>query len=489
MSRALHLRVAAIAVSVMALTLVIVAALTYELIRASGLQEMDRLLRQELEEIRLGLPGELAGAAGGDGRVSSAEADLAVQRYLAVHPGSDRHLTIIDLGGRRLSTRDGPGALEQLQVRGELPAGELGSVSTIDSAAGPLRVLSASLQTEQQAFGKATIIGPLGDTLAAARDALVRTILAGFIGLSIGGALLLVAVRRALQPVRDLAAAARLVDLSDLDTRVPEPTRMDEVGTTAHEFNRMLERISRDEQRRRELLSGVSHELRTPLAVARGHLELFESLGPADGEGAQETAAVVRGELDRLGRLLDDLSAVNSGEIASATAREPVFAPDVLTALRRRLDGLGVCGVEYGPAPPVVLLGDEDRLAQALLNLAVNARTHTPAGTPVRVDAWVRGAEVVFEVVDEGPGIDPGLLPDVFEPFITTRCTGSTRASGLGLAVVKAVTEAQGGRVELRSTPRGTCARLIFRTESRHPLNSTDLRDPVDGPGVPTHDC
>lgn len=474
MRHTLHLRVAAIAVSVMALTLVIVALLTYELIRASGLQEMDRLLRQELEEIRIGLPEELASAAGSDGRVSAAEVDLAVQRYLAVHPGSDRHLTVIDFGTRRLSTRDGPRSLEQLQVRGELPAGELGSVSTVSSAAGPLRVLSTPLQSQTQDFGTATIIGPLAGSLSEARDALVRTIVAGSIGLTFGAALLLAAVRRALQPVRNLAAAARMVDLSDLDARVPEPTRMDEVGYTAHEFNRMLERISRDEQQRRELLSGVSHELRTPLAVARGHLELFESLGPVDAGAAGDTAAVVRAELDRLSRIVDDLSAVNSGELASATAQEPVFAPDVLTALRRRLDGLGIHDVEFGQAPPVVLLGDEDRLAQALLNLAVNARMHTPAETPVRVGARVHGEEIVFEVVDEGTGVDPDVLPDAFEPFTTTRSAGANRASGLGLAVVKAVTQAQGGRVDLRSTPTGTSVLLTFPTESAESLDSTD---------------
>lgn len=465
MRRALHVRVAAIGVSVMALTLAIAALLTHELIEVGDRQEVDRLLRQELQEIQLALPEQLAAAAGSDGTASSAEADLAVQRYLAVHPGSDRHLTVIQIGSRRLSTRDGPPGLEPAEVSAILPTESTGSLQTIDSAAGPLRILSVPLNSGQDAVGSVTVVGSLSEGRDQADDALLRIAVAGSLGLLVGGLLLLLAVRRALQPVGALVVAARSVDLADLTSRVPDPPRLDEVGLLAHEFNRMLERISADEEQRRRLLSAVSHELRTPLAVARGHLELFESLGPRPGTSAVDTAAVVRRELDRLGRIVDDLTAVARGEPAGETARDPVFAPDVLTALENRLGGLGIDDIELTPAPPVVIVGDEDRLTQALLNLVVNAHTHTPPATSVRVGAHTYDGQLVFEVVDEGPGVDPEVLPSVFEPFVTTRPVGELRASGLGLTVVKAVTEAQGGRVDLDTGPRGTTVSLTFPIE------------------------
>ena len=109
-----------------------------------------------------------------------------------------------------------------------------------------------------------------------------------------------------------------------------------------------------------------------------------------------------------------------------------------------------------------MFIGDEDRVAQALLNLVVNARTHTPVTTPVRVGAQSADGHIVFDVTDQGPGIDPVLLPTVFEPFTTTRAEGAARASGLGLTVVKAVTEAQGGRVDLVSGSGGTTVWLSF---------------------------
>jgi signal transduction histidine kinase len=196
--------------------------------------------------------------------------------------------------------------------------------------------------------------------------------------------------------------------------------------------------------------------------VARGHLELLETLGPDSRQAVVDTAGVAREELDRLGRIVDDLTAITRGDTASDTASEPVFAPDVLEALHLRTAGLELEGVTIEPAPPVVLIGDEDRMTQALLNLVMNARTHL---RPVRQSAstpWWRGDHLAFRVIDEGPGIEPALLPTVFDPFVTTKTKGEGRASGLGLTVVKAVTEAQGGTVELSSGPHGTAVRLSF---------------------------
>ncbi|WP_375430872.1 ATP-binding protein [uncultured Friedmanniella sp.] len=462
MRHALHVRVAAIAVGVSALTLVIAALVTQELIQVGYRQELDRVLSQELDEVRLGLPTELREAAGDDGEATTAEVDAAAQRYLAVHPGSDRHLMVFEIGSRQLSTRDGPPELLRLQRLGTLPAGTLGSLRTVDSPAGPVRILSAPLTNATQTIGTVTVVGPLSEGRHQSRTALVRIALAGGIGLAVGGVILVFAVRRALQPVRALAVAARSVDLSDLKSRVPDQDRQDEVGVMAREFNRMLDRVSDDEEQRQRLLSAISHELRSPLAVARGHLELFETLGARPGYSATDTAAVVRRELDRLGRIVEDLTALNQGEVAGATARDPVFAPDVLDALAHRVEGLDLPHVNLGVAPPVVLLGDEDRLTQALLNLVVNARTHTPAGTQVSVQSDLRADRIVFRVIDDGPGIAPEVLPRVFEPFVTTKEGGPSRSSGLGLAVVKAVTEAQGGEVTLDSGPQGTTVSLAF---------------------------
>jgi two-component system OmpR family sensor kinase len=137
-----------------------------------------------------------------------------------------------------------------------------------------------------------------------------------------------------------------------------------------------------------------------------------------------------------------------------------------VTELRERVAGLGLDGVEVAEAPPVVIEADQQRLAQSLLNLVVNATTHTPDGTTVRVGAAVDGEWLRVTVADDGPGIDPSVRDRVFEPFVTTRSDGSGRGRGLGLAVVRTLTEAQGGRVDLTSSACGTTFDVYLRLAS-----------------------
>jgi two-component system, OmpR family, sensor kinase len=462
----LFLRIATIALATLAVTMLAAALLTAQLIRVEQRQSLDTVLRQEVSALALGLPDQLTAAAGPDGTADAAQVDRAVQQYLALHPGSQQHLTVITLGSRTISTQDGPPALVELNRSGSLPPGVDGRLLTVDSEAGPLRVLRTPVVSRGAQVAVVSVYGPLAPGLDQARQAFVRIGLASAVGLVVGGVVLLLALRKALRPVHELADAARSVDLRDLSSRVPEPRGSDEVSAMAAEFNRMLDRIDADEQKRTELLAAISHELRTPLAVARGHLELLETLGPADGQTAADTAAVARRELDRLSRIVDDLTALNAGGDSAAVEIGPVFAPDVIEALRDRVAGLGYADVEILDAQPVVVLGDEDRLTQALLALVVNARTHTPPGTPVSVRTASVDGHVEFRVSDTGPGLAPDVVKRAFEPFVTTKNLGPSRRSGLGLSVVRGVTEAQGGHVSLHTDQSGTHVSLRLRLDA-----------------------
>ena len=105
---------------------------------------------------------------------------------------------------------------------------------------------------------------------------------------------------------------------------------------------------------------------------------------------------------------------------------------------------------------------DLDRVLQAVLNLVVNARRHTPAGTHVTVRVGAvriaRGAVLDVRVADDGPGIPDALRARVFEPF----ARGGRGSTGLGLSVVRAVAAAHGGGVDLGSGPAGTTVRVRF---------------------------
>jgi two-component system OmpR family sensor kinase len=101
------------------------------------------------------------------------------------------------------------------------------------------------------------------------------------------------------------------------------------------------------------------------------------------------------------------------------------------------------------PGPPVVVLGDAERLAQVAHNLVRNALAHTPAGTTVRVSTGVRGSMGFVEVADDGPGIPPEEAERVFDRFYQADRSRSGGGTGLGLPIVRAIAEALGGSAEL----------------------------------------
>lgn len=453
----LRTRLAAVGLAVVTASVLVMAAITYATIRVQAREAVDETLEREADRLASALRGTLERAAGADGELDEDELATAVDAALALHPGSGEHLAAITTAAGTRTTDTGPDELVELREDGELPEGEADRLATVDTEEGPVRVLTATLATDDGELGRLAVLAPLAEARDDARDALAVVLVAGLVAVVVGGTAIVVATRRALRPLHDLAEAASGVE-ADLEGRMPTGERHDEVGTLSTELNRMLDRLADDREQRRVVLGAVSHELRTPLAVARGHLEVFRTLDAEPGSPAEQTAAVLDTELARISRLLDDLTAVARGALDQEVELGPVFVPDAMDDLRQRLDALGEEAVEVGEAPPVVIDADAGRLAQALLNLARNATTHTPEGTRVTVSAAADEREVRLVVADDGPGIDPAVADEVFEPFVTTRADGT----GLGLPVVRALVEAQGGQVGLRTSAEGTTVTLTF---------------------------
>ena len=256
------------------------------------------------------------------------------------------------------------------------------------------------------------------------------------------------------QPLRDMAAAARRMETGDYSVRVETRSR-DEVGQLAAAFNRMSAELRSVEQSRRDLVANVSHELKTPIAAVRAHLENI-----LDGVEAPDpaTLAVMLGQVERLGRLVDqllELSKLESGEVP--------LRPEVLD-LRSLVDGLlaeiavATAGrrVELANDVPVDLpsvMADPERVHQVLFNLVDNAVRFTSDGGRVSVTARARDGNVQIAVADTGSGIPPEHLPRLFERFYRVdharaRNEGGT---GIGLAIALSVVEAHGGTIVAES--------------------------------------
>jgi signal transduction histidine kinase len=488
-SQWLRVRVPLTAIAVFAVSLAVAAILAYELLLQDGLRDIDTVLAREEERFQLSIAALLAEAREDDPTASDLLAlEAAVRRYLQLNPSNESYWTIVTFeDGLRLAASNGPPELAELFTTNTLPAGTLNTRETTDSgtAAGEIRSSTVPVLLGGQQLATLQIVSPLAPVRAEAREASLLVAAAAGASLLVGGILLTATLWRALAPLGALAEAARSTELRRLDARVEVPDVDDEVAVLAREFNTMLARLEQATAQQQEFLASVGHELRTPITIARGHLEMLATVDADDPAAVRETADIVRDELGRMARLVEDL-------MAMARTRTPDFVrPRELDLvawfeeLEVKLAGISGRGrIAVQPPPPVTLFADPDRLAQAVLNLTNNAVVHTPEGTPIAVAATLDrdGCRVGISVVDEGPGIDPEILDDVFAPFV--RAGDARDSTGLGMAVVQAVAIAHHGTVDVRSDPGGTAVTLWLPCEVEEELDEVFVSARVPHPPV-----
>jgi signal transduction histidine kinase len=262
--------------------------------------------------------------------------------------------------------------------------------------------------------------------------------------------------RRVLGPVDSLTAAVGRMEEGDLSQRVHITSR-DEIGHLGSAFNSMAESLERNETLRRTLTSDVAHELRTPLNNISGYLDAVADgvVQPDDAiiESLQEEA----GLLVRLVNDLEQLSLADAGH--QQLLRELVSLEEVveraIQAVTPRAANKGVTlrGRFEGVLPQVE--ADPVRIGQVVRNLLENAVTHTPPGGAVTVVLEPDNDHVRLSVADTGGGIPPEHLPFIFERFYRADASRAraTGGAGIGLAIVKQLTEAHGGEVSAENVP------------------------------------
>jgi two-component system sensor histidine kinase BaeS len=304
--------------------------------------------------------------------------------------------------------------------------------------------------------------GPVGDI---ARVLGIAIVAAGGIGLTMAGR----TFRGAGATLDRLVDAAGRVEEGDYATRVEEPIAgRGPLRQLVRGFNSMAGRLEANEEQRRRLLADVSHELRTPLAVIQGNIEaILDGVHEAD----EAHLGAILEETHVLARLVDDLRTVALSESGSLPLhREPtdlaILAAEAVTAFRRAAEAAGVrLDVRVGDDVPLLDV-DPVRIREVLSNLVANALRHTPSGGSIDVEASLSASAATVEIVvrDTGSGIDPALLPHIFDRFAKS---ADSRGSGLGLAIARGLVEAHGGSIEVDSSVAGTVFRL------RLPIRST----------------
>jgi len=263
--------------------------------------------------------------------------------------------------------------------------------------------------------------------------------------------------RRLVLPLKDLQTASLRIARGNYHERLKN-SAPGEIQGVVEAFNAMTTSLESSEDRRVELLSNVAHEFRTPLSNLNGYVEGLE-----DGvfELNQDTVAACKRQINRLERLVDDLSLLSRVE----TGQE-VFSPEKLSATKLFTQTCANFkpqfikkGVRLSWESPLELwlIADKKRLEQVLTNLVGNALRHTPEGGEVLLSAIATEPnKVLMRIKDTGEGISIQDLPHIFTRFYRgdkARVKDGNVGSGIGLTIAKHYIEQQGGEIGVNSEP------------------------------------
>jgi heavy metal sensor kinase len=260
------------------------------------------------------------------------------------------------------------------------------------------------------------------------------------------------------QALAPLAAVTRvatqITQADDLSRRIPlSGSARNEVGQLIVAFNDTLERLEKLFSSQRRFLADVSHELRTPLTVIKGEVGLMR----LTGEVEEESLRSIELEVDRLTRLVGDLLLLAQAETGQLPLSVGPVELDTLlleaTQQMRTLAGERI-SIQIDEIDQVLMIGDQDRLKQVIVNLVANAIQYTPSGGKVNIALRKDNHQALLTVKDTGPGIPAADLPHIFERFYRaerSRKRSENSGFGLGLSIASWIVRRHGGTIEVES--------------------------------------
>ena len=240
-------------------------------------------------------------------------------------------------------------------------------------------------------------------------------------------------------------------------------------------------------QRREQFLAMLSHELRNPLSAILSATRILTAASWTDG-GCQEASQIVARQANHMARLLDDLLDVARITRGRITLRPEVV--DLRETARSAIEALGPFMAEHGTQltlditdQPMPVLGDSARLQQVQANLLSNASKYTPHGGEVRFELRPQDGHAMIRVSDNGRGIEPEMLPRIFDLFVQGDQTLARPEGGLGigLTLLRSLVDLHKGRVEAHSDGPGSGSVFTVRI----PLAETALQDGGDSAALP----
>src|SRR3989344_8289624 len=269
----------------------------------------------------------------------------------------------------------------------------------------------------------------------------------------IGGFLL---ARGALNPLREITDKLKRVSSENLTERVKKPGTGDEIEELAETFNTMISRISEAFERERMFIGDLAHELKTPLSTLRSGVEITLS---KQRKGTEYKAALTDSLVD-----INNISSTLKNILDLAWTRsdnargkaEKIDLSKVANEIKEILEKLSLAkniqittNIEKG----IGVLGSEDKLMRAFLNVIDNAVKFTPNNGMITLSLKKQGSIAIFTVKDNGIGISKADLPNIFNRFYRGSGTEQTLGSGFGLSIAQALINAHQGKIVVKSKP------------------------------------
>jgi two-component system sensor histidine kinase CpxA len=245
------------------------------------------------------------------------------------------------------------------------------------------------------------------------------------------------------------------------DVRIPQD-RNDELGQLGAQISRMSGRLDHFVKNQKRFLGDIAHELCAPIARIQFALGILEQRA---GEETQADLARLHAEIQEMSDLVNELLQFSKADVESGViVRQAVDVAGVVGKAVAR-EGFSPGGVEIQVEPGLAAMANEVYLGRALANVLRNARRYAGEAGPIEIHGKARGDEVEIEIADFGPGLEPAILDQVFEPFYRPQAdrNRASGGAGLGLAIVKTCLEACGGTVSCTNRkPHGLIVRMVL---------------------------
>jgi two-component system sensor histidine kinase CpxA len=269
------------------------------------------------------------------------------------------------------------------------------------------------------------------------------------------------------RPVRKLRDATVTLADGDLQVRVADSVskRRDELGMLGRDFDSMATKLQRAAEQQVELSRNISHELRSPLARMRVAVELARSKA-----GDLSEFERLDDEAERLDSLIGQILSYNKLDADPNRGPAPIDLADVIGEVAENVnfecesDGANGIRVVTDIGAGAEISAYHDVLVSAVENIARNAVRHSPPQGVVQIALHDQDASVSIEIIDDGSGVSPDDLPQLFDPFFRTRESAEADGNGgtgLGLAIARRAIELHGGAIEARNHQGGGLSVLI----------------------------